>query len=283
MLWQSCSADNLVENQFAFVGQDVATLPPTIFEKQWARWNQGDYRLQERNANEAPRSKAAQGSKGKSNTASGNTAAEAAGRTTRKGTGKCKLEQQAAGDKKKASRKGGGEGKGEPMESSANGEMDSYMQAITNKAYYAKKKADREGGGHVKTRLLASKDKSQKDQALMATEHEGERVPQNVGPKLSRAREAIRTKREADLAPKSWQQFDDEFDHTVVSKVNKRELLQQKVLELQRIHLCMTQIATADSMEDDTVEARISELQRFEAMTKQEVSDLRRALGVLGA
>jgi len=100
---------------------------------------------------------------------------------------------------------------------------------------------------------------------------------------VSKAREAIRSKREADLAPKTWRQFEDDFDPSPVKPLNKRVLLQKKVLELQRIHVTMKTLAAAESIDEQARDTRLRDLQRFEAMTKREVADLRKSLGVHGA
>jgi hypothetical protein len=152
--------------------------------------------------------------------------------------------------------------------SGGGGGMDTYMQAIASKAYYAKKK---EEGGSRTTLLL--RDRKQPPGAAKG----------GAPAEESRARKAIRSKREADLAPKTWRQFEDDFDPSPVKPLNKRVLLQKKVLELQRIHVTMKTLAAAESIDEQARDTRLRDLQRFEAMTKREVADLRKSLGVHGA
>jgi len=102
---------NLVEHQFAFVGQDVATLPPTIFERQWARWNQGKHKIRE--VDEAEREMYASS---RSNSASRGGAGGGASQSKSKSPRRVKKDKEAEA-------------------------MKAYMNAISAKAYCVTKKA----------------------------------------------------------------------------------------------------------------------------------------------
>jgi hypothetical protein len=45
----------------------------------------------------------------------------------------------------------------------------------------------------------------------------------------------------------------------------------------------MNEVASSGSMDEETRDIRLKDLQRFEAMTKREVTDLKKSLGILGA
>jgi len=98
---------------------------------------------------------------------------------------------------------------------------------------------------------------------------------------VSKAREAIRSKREADLAPKTWRQFDEDFDASPVKPVNKRILLQKKEAPTGSPYHERGSVIRVDGRGDTGYQAQ--RFQRFEAMTKREVTDLKKSLGILGA
>ena len=157
-------------------------------------------------------------------------------------------------------------------------------------AYYAAKREERNrGGGVSKTSILLSRKDKKKPQTEdngewghrdLSQEYDrsdGRRKPPHKSPRVKAAMEASREAVQVQHAPQTWTEFDAKFDSLPAKPPTNKELLRQKVLELQRVQVHLK--AQADgkpSMGGTPAKKTRVDLKQEEARLRRDVAALRR-------